>query len=61
MSDLRYKHKLLDKLDFLRLELDIARENDYEFVQKHIKREMALVARELVEARDFEPPPSNAE
>jgi hypothetical protein len=46
------ERELMHKLDFLCLELDIACENDYEFMQKHIKRQMAWLARELVEARD---------
>ena len=52
------ERELMYKLDFLCLELEVAYENDYEFMQKRIKREMAWVARELVEARDFEPPPT---
>ena len=55
------ERELMDMLDFLCLELDVARENDYEFMQKHIKRQMAWIARELVEVRDFEAYPSNAE
>jgi hypothetical protein len=56
MVDMSHQHKLLDKLDFLRLELDIACENNYEFMQKYIKREMAWVERELVEARESKSP-----
>jgi hypothetical protein len=52
-----HERELMYTLDILRLELDIARRNDYEFMQKRIERAMALVARKLVETRDFEPPP----
>jgi hypothetical protein len=56
VRDLTHQHRLRDKLDLLRLELDIACENDYEFVQKRIKREMAWVARELVKVSESKPP-----
>ena len=56
MGHMSRQASLLDKLDFLRMQLDIARENEYEFMQKRIEREMALVSRELVEGRESKPP-----
>jgi hypothetical protein len=55
------ERELRYKLDYLCLELDVARENDYEEMQKHIKRKMACVAHELVQARDVESTPAESE
>jgi hypothetical protein len=55
MGDTSHQDRLLDKLDFLRLELDIAREKDFEFMQKHIKRQITRVERELVDTRKSKP------
>ena len=49
------------RLDFLRLKLEVARENGYDCMQGRIEHEIDRVQHELGEGRDFEPPPSNAE
>jgi hypothetical protein len=48
------ERELMSQMDYLCLELYVARENEYEFMQMHIKRKMAWVARELVQVRDVE-------
>jgi hypothetical protein len=41
--------ELIYKLDILRLQLEIAHKNDYEFVQRRIEGEIASVERVLSE------------
>jgi hypothetical protein len=44
------------RLDLLRLELEVARENDYDFMQGRIEHEIDRIQRELVEGIDVETP-----
>jgi hypothetical protein len=44
------------KLHILRLQLEIAQENDYDLVQPSIKGEISRIERELTEGRGFELP-----
>jgi hypothetical protein len=53
---MKHKRELLDRLDFLRLELEVARENDYDFMQGRIEHEIDRIQRELVEGIDVETP-----
>ena len=53
---MKHKRELLDRLDLLRLELEVARENDYDFMQGRIEHEIDRIQRELVEVIDIETP-----
>jgi hypothetical protein len=54
-----YRLSLLYRLDLLHLELELAREHDYAFMQERIKYEIERAEGELVEIR--ESTPTNAE
>jgi hypothetical protein len=46
--------ELINRLDILRLQLEIARENDYEFVQRSIEGQIARLERVLSGLSDLE-------
>ena len=55
------ERELMYKLDILRLQLQIARENGYELVQPRLESQIGRVERELSEARGFELPYAEGE